>query len=378
MDRFSLPFIALMFGALQAGAATVVCADHEHAGRLIRELNISYDSFAGPKLCDETNKLFRDLTLLEEGYFAGTSRNPFIQDFVAADDYYPWLVSQTRGMERGHDLPWASAFNSWGYFAIQDGWAKLSTIGRIGTLVHEARHTEGFSHTSCEQGPYRDSGIAGCDETAAAGGAHAVEMEYYSRVALQGANFHPVYQSMARLLLQARSNYVFNESPAKSEDLLLARTAEGWLRIQGDSKAFVDHSHSANPDVKEVDAGLRRYQVALVGEKIVSSAIGQPSAVEETWPEIAQLATTDNLGRSGLFALFNDQTYCPVQVPKLKCERAPMPWPVGAKQFVKFAGQVLRLDFDGHVYDSNGELWPALRGTEVFDLSVSRSLEVFD
>lgn len=215
MDRFSLPFIVFaMFGALQTVATPVVCGGHEYASRYIGELNIAYESFAGPKVCDESQKLFRDLALIEEGGFTATFRNFLIQDLIAADDYYPWLVSQTRSLERGHDLPGVAVFNSWGHFSLQDGWSKLSTISRIGSLLHEARHTEGFSHTSCMQGPYLDSGIAACDENTGAAGAHAVEMEYYARVALQGANFHPVYQSMARMMLMARSGFVFNENPA--------------------------------------------------------------------------------------------------------------------------------------------------------------------
>lgn len=370
MDRFSVVLVVLLCG-FQAGAAPLVCATNERATRYTQELNILYDSFAGPKLCEETEKLFSDLALIEDGEFAGVASHSYIQNLVAADDYYPWLVSQTRVVERAHDLPWSVLANSWGSFTIQDGWGKLSTVARVGSLLHEARHTEGFSHTSCAQGPYRDSGVAGCDENATAGGAHAVEMEYYARVAADGSNFHPVYQSMARMMLQARSNTVFNESPPQAEDVLLARTSEGTIRIQGDSRTFIEGGE-APLMVKELDSGLRRYQFALDGGKIVATVVGQEGwSSEQPWPGIVQLATTDALGRSGLFALFNDQTYCPVQIPRIKCEREPAAWPADAKQFVKFSGQLLRLGFDGHVYDSKGDLWPALEGLEVLEMTVN-------
>ena len=109
---------------------------------------------------------------------------------------------------------------------MQDGWAKLSTLGRVGTFIHEARHTKGYSHIACTQGPYQGVSLAGCDRNYSYGGSHAVEMEYYARVSVQGVNFHPVYKKMARLMAIARSNFVFNTPVIRGREAVLALSAD--------------------------------------------------------------------------------------------------------------------------------------------------------
>jgi hypothetical protein len=116
---------------------------------------------------------------------------------------------------------------------MQNGWAALSSLGRVGTVIHEARHTEGYVHTQCTHGPYMDSEVSGCDNSVAEGGSHAVEMEYYTRVVLDAKNLHPVYRSMARLMALGRSNFVFNESPIKSREALLGKAGDQMILVDG-------------------------------------------------------------------------------------------------------------------------------------------------
>lgn len=202
------------------------CVSQADADRYVRDFNIDVNSFGGKELCDskvDTKKLFNDLYLIENGQFKAGD-NLLIKNFVGPQ-YYPWLKSQTRGVERGQDIPWATAYNSGGYFTMQDGWSNLSTLGRVGTFIHEARHTAGYMHIACNQGPYKDTNLAGCDSDYSYGGSHAVEMEYYARVTVQGTNFHPVYKKMARLMAIARANFVFNTPVIRSHEALLALTA---------------------------------------------------------------------------------------------------------------------------------------------------------
>ncbi len=411
------------------------CLDATTANRYVSDFQIDSESFGGLELCQpqvDTKKLLNDLQLVELGQFNGSTVNIFIQEFVPAGDYYLWLKEQTNGISRGDDIPWATAYNSGGYFTMQDGWAKLSTLGRVGTLIHEARHTEGYYHTICDHGPYKDSRISGCDESVASGGSHGVEMEYYARVVLQGANFHPVYQSMARLMLLARANFVFNESPMSEKDALIARTSEGLARLAGEDKQLLswsfpgsesfqlkrtslgatlldlpngawsidlerpdiapalsdDYSYfkllkMAPPadlvDVEEVDIHLRRYMYAIDGqERIYNYIFGQGAWSPATHlPGVERLVTHNPMGQPGLFAVFKNLTYCPIQVPFLRCDRTPMPWPADARKFVSFNGSTLKLGPDRMVYDSKGEVWDGLGEAEVLDLTLVPHFEIF-
>ncbi len=213
------------------------CISDADAENFIRDFGVDVQTFGGKELCNaavDSKKLFNDLRIIKESQFEARGTHNFIKGLVARDTYYSWMKGETRGMQRGNDIPFATAYNSGGYFTMQDGWAKLSTLGRVGTVIHEARHTEGYRHFPCDHGPYKNSGVAGCDTSFAQGGSHAVEMEYYARVVVESKNLNPVYQNMARLMALGRSNHVFNQSPVvKHEAVAISSSSEMYLYDKG-------------------------------------------------------------------------------------------------------------------------------------------------
>ncbi|OQW49190.1 MAG: hypothetical protein A4S09_03745 [Proteobacteria bacterium SG_bin7] len=230
------------------------CIEKSEAQRMVQDFNIDVKSFGGAELCDASidfKKLANDLILLKEGRFTDSGENIFIRNFIDSKEYYSWLLSMTRGIDRRNDVTTATAYNSGGYFTMQNGWAKLPTLARVGILIHEARHTNFYSHIQCNQGPYMNSAAAACDWDYNSGGAHAVEMEYYARVSVLGENFHPVYKSMARLMAMARSNFVFNNSPIKRREALFAILKNG----QG---ALYEIEKPLRREIPSVDGTLKR------------------------------------------------------------------------------------------------------------------------
>lgn len=236
------------------------CVDERAARKYVDDFNININSFGGFERCNnaiDTKRLFNDLNIIENGQFAGKARNAFVQGFVNKNDYYGWLKRNTRGVRRDRQHSWATAYNSGGYFTMLNGWANLSTLGRVGTIIHEARHTEGYRHLRCTHGPYNRSWASGCDTSVAQGGSHGVEMEYYSRVVLQGTNFHPVYKSMARLMALGRGNFVFNEMPIRKQHALL----------------LVD-SESGDIELYDGRTNLRRIAPAIGGQVVKATSYG--------------------------------------------------------------------------------------------------------
>lgn len=409
------------------------CLSQEVANRYISDFNINVGSFGGLDLCNadnETKKLLNDLYILENGQFRGDSNNKFIRGFVAANGYYQWLKNETRGVRRGHDIPYATAYNSGGYFTMQDGWAKLSTLGRVGTFVHEARHTAGYRHIRCTQGPYQDTSVSGCDSTYNYGGSHAVEMEYYARVALDGVNFHPVYKKMARLMAIARSNAFFNAPVIQSREAILALTQDGreahlfdqgqWYvreapQVTGrlkrtsfggvlfdgmrafaielyDNSGFTDlvadtysyfkllgESQGAVRDFEEFDIGTKRYAVRLSN----NNKLAQYNFAQGAWGREVSLPTeivslrTSVPGRTenGLYlvnAIGEIYNYQPLTQKITKVEQN---WPAEFQEVIAFKGQNLILK-EGGIYTLNGggmQRWEApgvysgLISTPVYD-----------
>lgn len=248
--RITSAFALILVSSIVAGAQTkelpvfddeFSCTTRTTAQKYVSDFAIDTASFGGLELCNssvDTKKLLNDIGIIEMGEFSGDGNNPLIRSFVPINNYYGWMKSMTRGMDRGNDIPWATAYNRGGYFTMQDGWAKLSTLGRVGTIVHEARHTAGYRHMPCNKGPYANLQMDACDRDFNYGGSHAIEMEYYARVAIYGTNFHPAYKYMARLMAMGRSNFVFNGSPITQREALIAVDAQG-RSVLWDGKTLV-------------------------------------------------------------------------------------------------------------------------------------------
>ena len=237
------------------------CVTDADAKRYVQDFGVDSSSFGGFELCNskvEFKKLMNDFNIIEKGKFA-VGQNLFIKNFLNGADYYTWMKSQTRSVHRGNDVPYATAYNSGGNFTMQDGWAKLSTLGRVGTVIHEARHTAGYRHVPCTQGTYQGSNLPGCDTNYTYGGSHAIEMEYYARVTVQGTNFHPVYKKMARLMAIGRSNIFFNTPIIQKKESLMALS-------QDRKKAFVltENNLWVSKEVPAVTGNLKRTSFGAV------------------------------------------------------------------------------------------------------------------
>ncbi len=399
--------------------ADFVCVTEQKATQFTSDFQIDVASFGGRELCDgkvDTKKLFNDLTLLEQGRFANIPANNLIRGFIPADNYYNWMKSETRGIERGQDVPYATAYNQGGYFTMQNGWAQISTLGRVGTVVHEARHTEGYSHTQCTFGSYQGTGLSGCDTTYEYGGSHAIEMEYYARVSTGGVNFHPVYKKMARLMAMGRANFVFNASPLRTKETLMMLGASGkayvlsagqWvmretpegaanLRLKRTSfgatlfngqRGFAldlyensgfnwsvtddfsyykllgdDHGMGTSPlqDLEEFDMGVKRYVFALNQGRIASFNFmnGKWNQLFQAPQGILQFSTVAPNGDAGLFLVDQQRRLFAVN-PEKPSDIRPLnqTWGANIRSYARATGVLYRLDAAGVVtgVTANGE-----------------------
>lgn len=405
------------------------CVSNTEADKYIHDFGIDVNSFGGKELCDsaiDTKKLFNDIRIVENGQFSAAGQNNLIRGFVDSTNYYRWLTQQTRGIERGNDVPWATAYNSGGYFTMQDGWSKLSTLGRVGTFIHEARHTEGYMHIPCTHGPYQGVSLAGCDSNYNYGGSHAVEMEYYARVSVQGANFHPVYKKMARLMAMARSNFVFNTIVMQPREAILAITQDGtqahmydqgvWVtrevpqmigklkrtsfgavifdglkamsielyKNSGFSDAVEDTysyykllKETKNvKDFEEFDSGIKRYVVKISNDNKIA-AFNFPHGewgIEQKIPFALAQTTTAIPGeaKAGLFLISADHhiySYI-AQTQKLVLQNGA--WDTANKDVVSYKNQNLILRQDGKIYvQSNNSLQPWIETTYLYSALVT-------
>ncbi len=420
------------------------CIRAEVARRYVRDFNINTRSFGGLEYCNsevDTKKLFDDLYLIEKGTFAGNEENVFTNGFVSSDNYYNWSTRMTRGVRRGHDIPHATAYNSFGYFTMQNGWAALSSLGRVGVFIHEARHTAGYRHIACTKGPYSRSRQSGCDRSIEYGGSHAVEMEYYAMVVLRGENFHPVYKSMARLMALGRSNFVFNNTPVSQREALLMlpenssqpilldgenslqrlgpiaqgrtlkRTSFGaslfsvdnihnslaldlYSKDQGEASIGDDYSYyklfhisekqiDNTLDVEEFDVGHVRFLV-VINESGELFSYRFPDgrwsrSLGSIWGA-ERLVTVAPNGEQGLFVLTNSGEVHKFHALTDKITKTNMLWPSGVRNFAKWKGQLLRLT-DAGVVEQQGittQQWGTLAILEGEEINQLLTVPLYD
>ncbi len=399
------------------------CIDSPLAQKYVRDFNIDTRSFGGLELCNaniDTKKLLNDISIIDFGRFSADGNNVFIRGFIPSNQYYAWMKGQTRGMDRGQDIPYATAYNSGGYFTMQDGWAVLSTLGRVGTIVHEARHTAGYRHYSCDQGPYEGANLAGCDTSYQQGGSHAIEMEYYARVSVHGQNFHPVYKSMARLMAIARGNAFFNQPVLQKKEGLLAlsadrnqaelilngqkvireipqaegilkRTSFGGVIFNGVSaqsielygndrlntniedtysyfKILLDNRLNLL-DFEEFDIGTKRFVTRVQTTKSIEFfdfPRGQWARPVNLNFELAGTATRLENNQSGYFLIGTDARIYPVN-PQNKTVGAALnfKWSASTLQVAQYENTVLVLKNNGLIYQRNStqqSIWPGGQG----------------
>ncbi len=409
------------------------CISDSQAQKYIKDFGIDIASFGGQELCNaniDFKKLMNDLQIVEFGRFQKSKAgNPLIKNFIASDQYYSWMKSQTRGMNRGNDIPYATAYNSGGYFTMQDGWSLMTTLGRVGTIIHEARHTAGYSHTPCQQGPYKESRLDACDTRFQYGGSHAIEMEYYAQVAINGTNFHPAYKSMARLMALARANFVFNTPVIQAKQKLFAitdkqggvlfdqaktatrlppfegqlkRTSYGVALMNSQSVAAIDLTNDEANDVVfkdiysyfklldfpikitnskdflEVDLNQKRFAIVLDENNQIRSYVfsrGQWGRSVQAPPQVSRLSAYDPDGQNGVFLIGIQGELWQFDPETQKITLLKKAWDHQVIQVVRDSQSIYELKNDGAIYKDH-KLWD--NDEQYFEMTLAPIYDAFE
>ncbi len=95
----------------------------------------------------------------------------------------------------------------------------FTALDRASVFMHEARHIDGFPHTTCKSGPRQ--GLNGaCDNRIGDGGSYAVTVETYAQIAAYGGDLHPALRAYSRSSAIVYADEAF-DTPAR-----IARTSQ--------------------------------------------------------------------------------------------------------------------------------------------------------
>jgi hypothetical protein len=230
---FKLTGLAIFFFCFQVSAQQKYLADtHEempcYGSQQVEnwktEFDIDLSSFpSGNYYCDNSHplkKIFNIFQYLQDQNFE--SSNPlggFEKGFVRTS-YWDFVKARIAHIQYNNstEFYYMATNDEEGNLNIYPGLFIIPLIGQVASLIHEARHFDGFHHLECKKGLYK--GKLGCDLRYEDAGSYAVELEYALRVLHKGVNFSPAAKEiMAKKLIPLRRDNNFIESP--TDDLLL-------------------------------------------------------------------------------------------------------------------------------------------------------------
>lgn len=108
----------------------------------------------------------------------------------------------------------------------------FTSLDLASVFMHEARHIDGFPHTTCTRGPR--AGLQGaCDTKIADGGSYAVTVETYAQIAKYSIDVHPALKAYSRASSVIYADEAF-ENPVRIDrvqQLMLMSTSRDFLMI---------------------------------------------------------------------------------------------------------------------------------------------------
>ncbi len=107
----------------------------------------------------------------------------------------------------------------------------FTALDRASVFMHEARHIDGFPHTTCTRGPR--AGLQGaCDNRMSDRGSYAVSVETYAQLAAYATDLHPALKAYSRSAAVIYADEAF-ESPVRidRQQQFLLMTTQGEFHL---------------------------------------------------------------------------------------------------------------------------------------------------
>ncbi|WP_413944004.1 hypothetical protein [Bdellovibrio sp. HCB-162] len=108
----------------------------------------------------------------------------------------------------------------------------FSALDRASVFMHEARHIDGYPHTTCSRGARK--GLQGaCDVRISDGGSYAVTVETYAQLAKYATDLHPALKAYSLASAVTYADEAF-ETPARvdrQDELLLMSNTKGFFSL---------------------------------------------------------------------------------------------------------------------------------------------------
>jgi hypothetical protein len=202
--------LALLLGsataATAAPAAPAQCVSKEEMQEIASHFTQFRDK-AGKEYCfdgSHESHLIAGLMFMRQTKFdpMGKSRDELFSGKFASS-WYNYFIGRINEVVIDGNCPKgvAAYVYAWGGSTMYACTMMLSenytALDRASVFMHEARHIDGFPHTTCRSGP-REGLQGACDTRISDGGSYAVTVETYAQLARYAQGIHPALKAYAR------------------------------------------------------------------------------------------------------------------------------------------------------------------------------------
>lgn len=209
MLRFlmSLSGLFAFFFSVQLHAQqTATCISKEEMQEIARDFS-QFEPYANDRYCldgSEISNLLDSLLFMRKTSFQPPLENSQDELFSGRfkDDWYGYFTGRISGIEIDRGCPkgvgaYVYGFSDKMYVCTMLLTADFTSLDRASVFMHEARHIDGFPHTTCRSGAR--AGIRGaCDYRISDGGSYAVSVETYAQIARYATEVHPALRAYSR------------------------------------------------------------------------------------------------------------------------------------------------------------------------------------
>lgn len=235
-----LSALALIFSCINISAET--CVSKEEMQEIANHFN-QFEPYAEKQYCldgSEISNLLESLLYMKKTFFESpmdvSSDELFSGRFK--DDWYGYFTERISEIEIDDGCPkgvGAYVYGFWGskmYVCTMLLAKDFTALDRASVFMHEARHIDGYPHTTCHSGPR--AGIRGaCDSRISDGGSYAVSVETYAQIAKYATEVHPALRaySKAAAVTYADEAFVTPAQVDRVEGIIALSTDQNFYKL---------------------------------------------------------------------------------------------------------------------------------------------------
>jgi len=222
---------SLLLGTISTTAFAGECIEQKEMAEIASDFS-QFRNISKSKYCydgSQTSNLLATIMFMRKTAFAADMKRSSDELFSGrfSTSWYNYFIGRINDMNVQDSCPkgvgaFVYGFGNTMYVCPMLLTDSFSALDRASVFMHEARHIDGFPHTTCSKGARR--GLQGaCDERISDGGSYAVTVETYAQLAKYATDLHPALKaySMASAVTYADETFEVPARVNRQDQLLL-------------------------------------------------------------------------------------------------------------------------------------------------------------